>query len=96
MKINLEFQEPDKKKKIKRTLAREGLVLLLIILIGLSFIFLANVIKNKQLLPVYSLEFNNGKKYEATLNPDEDYRTVATDKELNELAEDIKKEKIYL
>lgn len=33
MKINVEFQEPDGKKKIKRIIAREGLILLGIILL---------------------------------------------------------------
>jgi len=28
MKVSVEFQEPDRKKKIKRTIAREGLILL--------------------------------------------------------------------
>lgn len=79
------------RKKIERIIAREGLILLGIIAIGTSFIYLANVIRNKQLLPVYLLEFDNGKKYKAVLNPNEDYRIVATDKELNELAENIKK-----
>lgn len=34
MKLNVEFQEPDRKKKIKRIIAREGLIFLATVGIG--------------------------------------------------------------
>jgi hypothetical protein len=43
MKVNVEFQEPDKKKWIKRVIAREGLIVLGIILIGIAIVLINNV-----------------------------------------------------
>jgi hypothetical protein len=36
MKVQAEFQEPDKKKKIRRIIAREGLILLLVFIVAYS------------------------------------------------------------
>jgi hypothetical protein len=37
MKVKVEFQEPDRKKKIKRIIAREGMVLLVTIFLCFSY-----------------------------------------------------------
>ncbi len=43
MKVDIEFKEPDRKKKIKRTIAREGLVIIGIFFCG---VFLYTQIDN--------------------------------------------------
>ena len=43
MQVNVEFQEPDKKKRIKRIIAREGLILLIIITTGIILVIINSV-----------------------------------------------------
>ena len=43
MKVQVEFKEPDRKKKIKRILAREGLIFALVIAISILLINSLNI-----------------------------------------------------